>query len=71
MKVRVLWALRGRTVVEIPDGTPEEEWQDAIEEPIGNDFTTDQFQWDSDGYEIYGIDEDWEGVAIHPDLVKP
>ena len=66
MKVRVLWSLRGRTVVEIPDGTEPEDWEEAIAEPMGENFTTDEWQWDSDGYEIDDVDEEVEDVDVHP-----
>lgn len=60
MKVRVLWSLRGRIVLEIPGDVDLENAdavKDAVYEEMGH-YTTDAFQADADGYEVDEIQDE-------------
>ena len=58
-----------KTVVEIPDGTRPEDWEEAVIVPMSEDFTSDKFQMDSYGYEFVEIDQyDMELVDVHPSM---
>ena len=65
-KVTVLWSLRGRTVVEIPNSVDlgdDEAVEDAVRETMGNDYTLAEWQDDSDGYEIDELRfDEWEAA---------